>query len=238
MKKFWKIVFALFLLGIIYAFDHYRVEVQTLSISFETKSLSKGKLSVSKADVYFNAASGEMISHFSKPQEIFIINNRRGDLIVYDPKKNLVRKENNPLMGTESNYFYCFANNEIDDLGLTKLGFKITSTKFENEFAITEWVAPAQYVKLASRVKIAHKDYLPIYSAYYNLKGEVIRKVYYYDFFKSPDLVFPMKITEILYESAKDSTITRTTFSNIKTDFSVDKRLSEFKIPKDAKLVQ
>ena len=98
---------------------------------------------------------------------------------------------------------------------------------------IVTWESPIN-ITTVKEVDIVYENMVPIYCEYRDIKNEVIRKTYYYEYYHGSFFNLPQKITEISYTSSNDSIIKRTSISNIKLGSEIDERLFKFDIPADA----
>lgn len=211
-------------------------ENNRVSISMESKTLSKGKVMTVSADVYYDHSKSKMITHYTKPSEYYFISNSKGEAKIYNPKKNEVYLEQGFEYNTHQTLFYYFLSNQIYDLGLKELGFKITDTKFKDGMKITTWFSPASLSETVSKVELVHENYLPIFLGYYNSKGKLTKKIYYYKYSDNVSLKFPMKVVEFNYLANGDSIVNRIAYSNLKINDIKDKNF-DFKIPENAKII-
>ncbi len=204
----------------------------------ESKTAKSGYSSLTDAEVYY-ANDGSMVSYYNSPKKYTVMNNSKGEIKIYDPEKNVVLLQQNYLYSTETSQFYYFLNNKKSDLGLNQMGFIQNNVRFEEGFMITEWLPPAQMAKSVGKVELVHENGQPIYIAYYDNNNLLTTKSYYYNYVKlNPTLDFPSTITQISYNTPTDSTITKTTYKNIRLDNEVDDKALNFKIPENAKSIQ
>ena len=208
-----------------------------ISMSMEAKTAKDGYVSSIKAIIYYNN-DGKMVTYYSHPKEYILINNIKGEIKIFDAKQNTVLQQQNYRYSTETSQFYFFLNNKQSDLGLKQMGFTQSNIEFEEELMITDWLPPAEMTQALSKVELVHENGQPIYIAYYDANNLLSTKSYYYNYNELyPGLSFPETITKISYISPTDSTITKTSFTNILLDEKVDKKAIEFKIPNNAKSI-
>ncbi|TAE38526.1 MAG: hypothetical protein EAZ70_09775 [Runella slithyformis] len=212
--------------------------VKKMSVLMLSRSVRNGKIVTLKADLFYQMAGGKMVSHYTKPFEQYVLNTSEGEISIYDPVKNTVMQQVNYLYSTETTQFYYFLNNQKADLGLRAMGFINKSIKFEKNLMITTWIAPPRLAKEISLVELVHEGTNPIYTKYVNSKGQTIKKVYYYNYQNVGGLDFPLIVTQIDYFSAKDSSVSKTSYSDIKINEAVSRKLSDFTIPTNAKAIK
>jgi outer membrane lipoprotein-sorting protein len=213
----------------------YQYVYQKVSMEMETRTTHKGLITTLKATVYYNS-EGKMASYYVEPQETLVTNNTKGEIMIYDFKKNTVTRKQNFTMSTETNQLFYFIENNRSDLGLNKMGFALTETKFEDGLKITVWAPPMQLAKDILKVELAHDKNNPVFLGYFDKKGKAINKVYFYNYQTVAGLKFPATVTQISFLSEKDSTISKTTYANFKEDNSVSDKYLNFKIPANARV--
>lgn len=209
-----------------------------ISAKLNTRTVRAGKVVVLNGEIFYKIAGGKMISHYTEPFEQYIFNTSKGELKIYDPKKNTINQQVNFQLGTETTQFYYFFNKYKEDMGLRKMGFVNKVTKFEDKLLITTWQAPPKVEKDIKQVELVHKNGNPIYTKYIDGQNKVIKKIYYADYQKIGNSDFPLTITQIDYISVKDSVIMKTKYSDIKINENVDPKLANYTIPSNAKYVK
>ncbi|MCF8296330.1 MAG: hypothetical protein K9J13_02195 [Saprospiraceae bacterium] len=208
-----------------------------ISISMESKTLIKGKSLTLIADVYYDNSNSIMVTHYTKPNDYYFITNSKGEAKIYDPVKNEVMLDQGIQYNTQQTLFYYFLSNQIYDLGLKDLGFKITDTKFKDGMQITTWFSPPALAEKVSRVELVHEDYLPIFLGYYDKNGKLAKKIYYYNYSTNSDIKFPLKVVEFNYFVNGDSIVNRIAYSNLKMANQSTNKYFDIKIPENAKIV-
>ncbi|MBS1505717.1 MAG: hypothetical protein JSS79_03630 [Bacteroidetes bacterium] len=210
---------------------------QKVSMDMLTRSTRKGQLTTLKATVFYTS-EGKMACHYVEPKEILVVNNSKGEFLVYDFINNSVAQKQNYLMSTETNQLFYFLESNRNDLGLSKMGFTLKETKFEGNLKITVWSPPLQLAKDISKVEVAHEKNNPVFLGYFDKKGKAINKVYFYNYQLVGATNFPAAVTQINYVTAKDSVISKTVYSNFKLDQDVNDQYLNFKIPANARVTQ
>lgn len=212
--------------------------VKKISVNMVSRSSKSGKTATIKAEIGYQLAGGKMISHFTQPNDQYIINNSKGEVSIYDPAKNTVMQQVNYMFSTETTQFFYFLNNQKSDLGLRGMGFVNKATKFDKNLMISTWLAPSKLSKSIKQVELVHNGSNPIYTKYIDANGQVMKKVYYYNYQNIGDITFPLAITQIDFFTAKDSVISKTTYSDVKVNEAVSNNLLNFTIPNNAKVVK
>ena len=208
-----------------------------VSVSQETRVLSKGTKSIFKCDIYYNKEKDVVVTHHYYPAEFVKMSNRMGEMKIYFPAKNTVTLQQNQALSTTNELLYYFVNNKVADLGLSKEGFKLVNSSREEGMMVTVWQAPLS-LKVIARIKIVFKDMVPVYAEYLGLDGEIKKKIYYSNYFDFKSFSLPLRITEINFESRTDSTIRLSVFSNVRTAGFPDNNYFDFKVPDDAKITK
>lgn len=67
--------------------------------------------------IYYSS-DGKMISHYTEPEPMVVMNNRKGDITIYSIRNNTVSRQNNFIFSTETNQLYYFLDNKKSDFGL------------------------------------------------------------------------------------------------------------------------
>jgi len=220
------------------AFSFSSNTVKKISMIMVARSNKNGKTATIKSEIAYQVAGGKMVSHFTQPNNQYIINNAKGEVSIYDPAKNTVIQQVNYIFSTETTQFYYFLNNQKSDLGLRNMGFTNKATKFEKNLMISTWIAPAKLSKSIRSVELVHNGGNPIYTKYIDGEGKVMKKVYYYNFQKVGDIEFPLAVTQIDFFTAKDSVITKTSYSDVKINEAINNELINFTIPLNAKALK
>ncbi len=201
----------------------------------ETRSASAGKSTRIKASMYY-MAEGKMVTYFTEPYELIIINNKKGEIIIYNPKDNTVLQQQNYMLGTETNQLYFFLENKRSDLGLKAMDYTIKNTKIEEGLKITEWSPPMNLVKEISKVELVHEKGNPIFMAYHAANGTIVKKMFFYSYTKISDYIsMPATITQIDFKSPSDSIVTKTTYSQFQLNQQVADDKLNFVVPENAK---
>ncbi|QHT70513.1 hypothetical protein GXP67_29610 [Rhodocytophaga rosea] len=234
-KIFFPIVLSLSLLIFSsYGFKYFNF--QKLSARMTTKAAKLGTTTTVKADVYYHS-SGKMITHFFYPVEMFMINNAKGEVSIYDPAKNTAKQQQHYAFSTETSQLYYFLQNKKSDLGMKALGFTVNNTKFEEDLMITKWLPPAALAGQIQEVELVHRGANPIFMKYVGKDGKNAKKVYYYNYTNLNGIDFPQAITQIDFTTSKDSVITKTAYSDIKINESASHAYFDYAIPSTAKII-
>jgi hypothetical protein len=206
-----------------------------LSVSSIEETLHDGKVLKSSSDLYFDLTTGKIVAINRIPEEFIYISDPEGRAQIYYPAKNQVLTNQNLVFSSRNNNLWFFLNNQGYDLGLQGMGFKVMNVRQEESFTITTWQAPLRYLKDVDKIDLVHENHVPIYLEYRNTKGVITQKIYYSDFLRAGDASIPTRVTEILFKSRTDSTIRRSTYTNILYGEKADTRGFDFRIPPNAK---
>ena len=233
-------IFLLAILSTVFFFNGINlVSFEKVSMDMEMKIADGGYSSVTTATIFYSY-DGKMLSYFHSPKEMIVSNNAKGEMQVYDPDKNTVIQKQNFTYGTETTQLYFFLQNKKNDLGLSDMGFIQHDVSFEEGLTITDWHPPMEMAAQLSKVRLVHEQGRPIYIGYYDSNDQLATKSYFYNYQTlRPNLDFPLTVTQINYKNqGKDSTINKTTYSNIAFDNAVDNTKFHFIIPNDAKVLR
>jgi outer membrane lipoprotein-sorting protein len=211
--------------------------VERISAAIVTRQATQGKSVTLKGDIYYQR-NGNMITHFTYPMEYIVVANRLGETKVYDPVKNTVMQYQNFLFSTQSSQFYYFLSGKISDMGLTDIGYVQDKTYNENVLLVTEWKLKTPNKKaLIQRIRIVYDGQRPVYMHYQDGAGKVFRKVFYYNYQMLEAYSFPATTTEITYDK-KDSTVSKTNYTDFKLNERTDGAYFNYTIPANAKIEQ
>ncbi|MCA1745567.1 MAG: outer membrane lipoprotein-sorting protein [Bacteroidales bacterium] len=192
-----------------------------------------GQLFTVQSTTLYDGSTGAITCHYTSPSEFYKTINTKGETTIYVPEKNEVSFTQNSQYGSDSELLYYFVNNFTQHLGLESEGFIRNGARTEGNYYITTWQAPAG-LKPVHTVELVFENFLPVYAEYQGLSGKPLKKIYYYEYHHANHFSLPRKITEIAYTSERDSTVRRTTFSDIQTGMTIEDSRFNFQIPDDA----
>ncbi|MCX6272259.1 MAG: hypothetical protein NTU44_13795 [Bacteroidetes bacterium] len=206
-----------------------------VSMKMEAKSLNKGKAMVINAEIYYQFDQGRMLTRYLPPLDYLFFTNNKGEAKIYYPKTNEVYTKQSSEFDSEKGLLYFFLSNKLSDLGMKDMGFTITDTRFEEKLMITTWFPPAQLLNFCSKVELVHESYHPIYIAYFDSKGKVFRKIFYYDYTSYAQFSMPTKVVELDYHAQGDSVVNKITYSDIRVGEKANSNYFNYKIPINAR---
>ncbi|HBB93486.1 MAG: hypothetical protein A2X22_12485 [Bacteroidetes bacterium GWF2_49_14] len=242
MKQYHTITFPLSTICIIALcllhFSSLVAQPRRLSLSSLEETLHNGKVIKSASEMYFDLTAGRIINMASTPEEFVYISDIEGNADIYYPSRNSRITNKNLIFSTRNNNLWFFLNGQGYDLGLQGMGFKVEGIRNEDSYTITTWQAPLRYLKEVDKIDLVHENHLPVYLEYRNTKGGVTLKVYYNDFVRIGESMVPSRVTEIVFANPKDSTIRRSTYTNIKWGAQADTQGFDYTIPTDAKILK
>lgn len=225
-----------FLLYIFLLFVSPDQSFRWVSFDMTKRSAQDGKMSRVDARIAYKA-SGEMVTHFQRPKDVYILNNSLGDVQIYNAKKNeLVRTLDNRMGSQNTTFFYLLLGN-TGDLGLEADGFTLRNSRVEDMMLISEYDPPKDSKNQVQYAELVSNGEHPVFTGYIGESGEYLKKVYYYNYENVGGTDFPMSITEIDFAEG-DSVVTKTTFSNFGFDDPEDKALADFQVPSNATLLK
>ncbi len=207
------------------------------SSSFELVKVNHGTKVTVKGEVHYNIETGKMVMVFTAPMKYIYIGNSKGETQIYQPKENVVSVKNDPNLSSQEDMLYYFINNKTNDLGLISVGYTIDETI--NEKGLVRKIWKTTNTKQAiPKVEMVYRFQQPIYSAYFDAKDKLKKKIYYSDYLSFGLYNIPTKIVEIDYVKAKDSVISKKTYFNIKTNRDAISPYYSFKVPANARIVK
>lgn len=208
-----------------------------ISFHLTNQTYQKGKTYTVESDFYFNRETGSLVVHGNYPRENIKTTNRLGEYKIYFPGDNTVSMGQNNAFSTENEMIWYFLSNNYYDLGLSKEGFTVSGTKMDGNYQVVTWMAPLG-LNMISRIELVHENGQPVFAAYYDIKGKVIRRIYYYNYEIFTDFMLPLKVSQITYTPSGDSIVQRNTYSGIKLSNFESTGQFNFKIPEDARVVR
>lgn len=220
--------FVINLLPLQYGFDW-------VSFNMTQRINAQGKTTRMDSRVFFRK-NGEMVTQISSSEDIFIFNNKQGELKIYNPKENSVFKSVNYQYGTQNNTFYYFLG-QVPNMGLEEVGYSIGESKMDEGMLVTYWYPPQQLAADISKVELVSDGEKAVFMGFYDNEDEYFKKIFFYDFQPLRGILFPNSITEIGYIE-EDSVITKTTFNYFEFDQPEAKEILDMKIPDNAKLIK
>ncbi len=212
--------------------------VDRLMLQMESQSLQAGKTAVLHADLFYQSLDGKLITRLGKPLNRVMITNRQGELTVYDPEGHTVYRAQGLEYSSENNLIFFFLTGKTQDMGLLDMGFSRDRTEFTEGLLISQWVPPPALSHLFSHIELVHEDHLPIYVAYFDASGNMIKRVYYSDFEIFSDIILPLTVTEFNYLPGGDTIVNRVRFSDVRTNRQAVSSWFDFEIPDDARFVE
>jgi hypothetical protein len=208
-----------------------------ISLHLKNESFQKGRLVTLESDYFFDIEKGELIIHGPTPRNHIKISNRLGEVKIYFPDENKVTLKQDQFFSSENELIYYFLSNNYYDLGLSEEGFSVTDTKMDGKYQIITWTSPAG-LKQVAKAELVFENDQPVYAAYFNLKGNIIRKIYYYNYTIFESFILPTKVTQITYLSENDSIIQRNSWTDVKVTSNITSPFFNYKIPENAKISQ
>ncbi len=202
-----------------------------VSADVEVKTVTGGNVTTVTKSVYCSN-NGRLVTYFHSPFEYVMETNIVGESKFYFPSTNEVFVDNSANMTSKDELLSLLLSGRLlDDLGVSLSGYKLQTTQRLPDGLIKKTYKGIKS-DLPAYCEIVYKDYLPIYSATLTEDGHPLVKVYYSKYDNVGYTPFPYRNTEIIYNSAKDSTIIRTIYSNITLDGS--EAQFDFVVPEDA----
>lgn len=233
MKRYLKIItLGLLICGATgFRFGH---NFQRMSANVLIRKVQDGYKTRIKGTLYYSV-TGKMVTYFTEPSEIVILNNSKGEVTIYDKNSNTVIQDQNVSYSSKTNELYYFLTNKQQSLGLDEAGFTLENTSFDDDLMVTTWKAPMEMSKYFSTIKLVHRQENPIFAEYKDGEGKVVKKVYFYDYQYINGYNFPLSVTQIDYKSANDSIMSKTTFSDFKFNDEVADDFMNYQVPASAK---
>ena len=208
-----------------------------LMADVKVRQVHKGKVIRVEKQVFYSS-NGNLVVHFTYPQEYFMVTNRVGETSVYQPKAGEVMQMNDRSMSSETEMLAVFMSPSYADLGLTKLGFVLGKVEKQGSDQVKTYTPTQVDDKAIKKVVVVCRDGNPIYCAFYSQSDQIVKKTYYSHYVELPAMTFPTLVTQISYDGKGDSVIRREEYKNIRTkDFPKD-ALFDYRVPANAKRVK
>lgn len=209
---------------------------ERISMNMMAKRKVNGKLVTSQGEIFYKS-DGKMVTHIVSPVELIMVNNSKGDLLVYNPKTNEVSKQHNYQFSSETSTLYYFLQSKDNDLGLKSAGFVRNGSKYENNLLITRWIPPVQVAKYFASAELVYSKGTPIFLKFTDAKDRPIKKVYFYNFKNIGQAQFPESVVQISY-AEKDSVVEKISYSNALLNQQAQSPYFDYNIPANAKIVK
>ncbi len=206
-------------------------------VDAESKTLRSGVATVIDKEVYYTRG-GDLNILWKKPGNIVFYSNTKplGITTFYYPSTRESVALEPAMFKASDELLYQFAEGAAEDMGLTREGFVLKSTKKDGDYTVRRY-EPRQGGTMCAWVEVAYdQSFLPVYCAYYDKKGKIITKTYLSHYTSVKGFSFPMRVTEISYMAEKnDSTVRLDIYKNLEID--VQREIHNFRIPRGAKPV-
>lgn len=185
----------------------------------------------------FYTAGGNLVVHYTHPQEYYMLTNTLGEMQVYQPQAGEVMQMTDAEFSSQSETFALFMRPDYADLGLTRHGFTLKDVRRDGNDVVKTYRPSAIDDRNIGRVVVVCRDGKPIYSAFYDLSDRLMRKVYYSRYTALPSFSFPTSVTQISYDTKGDSVIKKEEYRNIRTSGFGSEALFDYKVPATARRV-
>ena len=215
----------------------YSQSIEKASFFVESVSVTKGKKVTTNANTFLDMLNGEMVSYFYKPMEFIVKTNIFGESKVYYPETNQVILDTDEKYSFKNDFFVEMVTNPGFDMGLSGLGMVYDNERVEDGLTIITWKNKELVNSPVATIELVYQEQKPVCSIYYSKENKIIRKIYYSNYIMITDILFPARVTEILYTTENDSIINRKVYSNIMVNDSVNPDKLNFQIPLNAKLL-
>lgn len=207
-----------------------------LSADVTIRQVHNGK-SIRVEKQLFYSAAGNLVVHYTYPQEYYMLTNTLGEMQVYQPAAGEVMQVADAEFSSQSEFFALFLRPDYADLGLVRAGFALREVKREGKDQIKTYRPANLDSRNIGRVVVVCRDGKPIYSAFYDHADLLVRKVYYSRYTTLPSFTFPTSVTQISYNAAGDSVIKKEEYRNVRTSGFAPDAPFDFQVPANARRV-
>lgn len=226
MRKPSHALLALLFLLCIPAYGQRRV-----SADVEVKTVT-GKSVVTTTKSVYCTNNGRLVVCCDRPLQYVLQTNINGESKYFFPKTKEVYVDNQGTTSSKDELLTIFLLGRIEDLGVGLYGYKLQKTEYVEDGMMKKTFKCLDPTMPPYTEIVYGKDYLPVYSATLTEDGHVQTKVYYTRYSQVGYVPFPHRLTQISYNSPKDSTVVRTIYSNLTVDG--DDPMFDFQVPADA----
>lgn len=185
----------------------------------------------------YYTVGGDLVIHYTYPQEYYMKSNRLGEVTLYQPASNEVTLLNDKDMAAQSEVFLVFLSPDRANLNLTRMGFVLQKVEKQGQRVVKTYTPTQLEDKIYSKAVVALENNQPIYCAFYDQSANIVRKTFYSQYTTLPALSFPTRITQIAYNGVGDSTVRREEYKDIKTSGFPANAPFDFQIPASARRV-
>lgn len=208
-------------------------EVEFLSVDVSSRTLVKGISTTFNSEIHYRN-DGRMVSLFENPEDMILLTNAEGEYQLYYPNKNQVSSKQDEALNTRISFFNHFVNGRTDDLGLRDLFFILKDATMEDGVLVNTYIPKQQGIGPIQSIQLVSRDYQPIYLGYQDYDEKTLRKVYFSDYQDFGTFSLPLTTTEINFLAENDSTITQTSYKNIRLNEAADLEKVNFVVPQTA----
>lgn len=223
-----------FLLFVLFVTSGYAQQRITADVT--TRQVMKNK-SLRVERQLFYTAGGNLVIHYTYPQEYYLTTNGLGEVTVYSPKNNEVTMFRDNTVSSQSETMISFISPDHANLGLRQMGFVQKKSEKEGKRIVKTFIPTLKEDKIYSKVVVVSEQGEPIYCAFYDKNNNIVRKTYYAEYVRLPMVSFPTRITQISYGNVGDSIVRQEVYKNIKTSGFASSEMFDFKVPANAKRV-
>ena len=199
----------------------------------ESKTVFQKKMRAVRKSLYYTKGGNLNIRWNAGLETYYSTTSPFGFTTFYYPASNEKVSVDPEIFSARDELLYVFAQGGGEDLGLTREGFVLKSSKRDGEYIVRTY-EPSKPGSMCARAELAlNGDYLPVFCAYYDKKGRVITKTYLSKYTSVGGFAFPTRVTEVSWLKEKaDSTVRLDIYSNLQVD--VQDPMHVYQIPPDA----
>jgi len=207
-----------------------------MMLDFDIKILNAGQYINTKGQIYYDIVEKKMKTHFTSPQDIYVLTDISGNYKYYESNNNSVSMKESKDFSSNKSIFYYFFNGKTQSLGYDDKGFELVDSKFIDNMLVTSW-KPIKEGSLISKAEIVFENNLPIFTGDYK-NEKIVSKKYYDGYQEIYGFPIPLKITEIKYGDSNDSIIIEKKYFNVQKGVNANNKIKNFEVPSDAKIIK
>jgi hypothetical protein len=221
------LLFTFILLGFIPAIGQ---DVVRLSADFTIKQKQGDKGQLVKGKVYYDKNYQKLFYKIDFPEpEFWLIK----DTTFYQFSSDTVLKKVTHFPYNASFAIYTtILNNDFNDLGLSKLGFKINEITETDDGVITEYLPSERLGKSLGKVLLHHEEKQLKAAVFFDIDNNLLSKEQYKDLQVIDDILVPGQVTALTYNKEEEVEMIKITLlQNVQFNDTQNERLYNFPVP-------
>lgn len=209
---------------------------QRVSICEEQVTVQNGRKYTVHKELFLHPNGRLVVEQVAANERTVYVTNALGEAYIYAESTNQVVVVGDKEMSSDKELLSMFASGSYVDMALPQYGYKAEGVRREGDLLIKNFTPASRKAQGVARVELVMQRHLPICMVYYKADDTVLRKVYY-SRYQMGTMPMPMRVTDIEYGPAGDSTVRLSTYSRLMVGAEADSEMFDFVIPADAERV-